>query len=136
MKGNASKELRAKNKGKRDAIDRERRRLEGMGVEFGDADSTYSGDGEEKNQDASSDSDSSDDDDDGAIAAEKRRQALLRPRDDTLSRQAELERRKLAWRRMKPANVKKNFVTAATSCKVAKAPASLCKANTLQFRDC
>ena len=31
---------------------------------------------------------------------------------------------------MKPANVKKNFVTAATSCKVAKAPASLCKANT------
>jgi hypothetical protein len=118
-------------KGKRAALDRERRRLEGMGVEFGDADSTYSGEGgEEKDPGASSDSDSSDDDDDGAIAAEKRRQALLRPRDDTLSRQAELERRKLAWRRMKPANVKKNFVTAATSCKVAKAPASLCKANT------
>jgi hypothetical protein len=127
------KDAQNKSKGKRAALDRERRRLEGMGVEFGDTDSTYSGeggDGEEKDPDASSDSDLSDDDEDGAIAAEKRRQALLRPRDDTLSRQAELERRKLAWRRMKPANVKKNFVTAATSCKVAKAPASLCKANT------
>ena len=34
-----------------------------------------------------------------------------------------------AWRRMKPANVKKNFVTAATSCNTAPAPPSLCKAN-------
>ena len=123
-----AKEKREKNKDKRAALERERRRLEGMGVEFGDGDSTYSGEG--KHSDASSDSDSSEEDEDGAIAAEKRRQALLRPRDDTLSRQAELERRKLAWRRMKPANVKKNFVTAATSCKVAKAPASLNKANT------
>jgi len=80
-----------------------------------------------------SDEDSSDsdneEDDDGAIAAEKRRQLLLKPRDDSMEKAAELERRKLAWRRMKPANVKKNFVTAATSCNTAPAPPSLCKAN-------
>lgn len=78
----------------------------------------------------SSDSSDDEDDDNGAIAAEKRRQLLLKPRDNTMERAAELERRKLAWRRMKPANVKKNFVTAATSCNTAPAPPSLCQPNT------
>jgi hypothetical protein len=46
-----------------------------------------------------------------------------------MEKAAELERRKLAWRRMKPGNIKKNFVTAATSCNTASAPPTLCRAN-------
>ena len=114
-----------KNKKKSAVMLREQRRLEGLGEEI---EENENGALVVHDSDVESDS-SEDEDDDGTIAAEKRRQLLLKPRDNTMERAAELERRKLAWRRMKPANVKKNFVTAATSCNTAPAPPSLCKPN-------
>ena len=122
------KELKKKNK----ALEREENRLVNMGEEDEGEDGGEGRSGTNKRvKDSDEDSSDSDneEDDDGAIAAEKRRQLLLKPRDDSMEKAAELERRKLAWRRMKPANVKKNFVTAATSCNTAPAPPSLCKAN-------
>ena len=65
--------------------------------------------------------DSEEEDADSDEDPEARRKKLIRPR-KIHNKHNEMMRRRLAWRRLKPIKMKQNFVTAATSTNVVKAP--------------
>ena len=73
--------------------------------------------------------DSEEEDADSDEDPEARRKKLIRPR-KIHNKHNEMMRRRLAWRRLKPIKMKQNFVTAATSTNVVKAPPGLCICNT------